>query len=214
LYGKSVDAGQPLDVASIGFFVAAIRKAQYQESPARPQSRGVAHVLRRDRWIDGEEMGERINRQHQVELLVAENGKIAAIALTEPDVCNVAAAASRLANHAGRNVDPGDRANMRRQRAFDPSDPATDVEHHQIQSQQLPFRQSRDDLAGCTVEDIRRAERIERHRGLRRDRDRPIELAVDRGNVFAARRRDVYQPSFGENPDLHEVIRICCCQAN
>jgi hypothetical protein len=179
---------------AIGFLVTAIRKIQDDDGPAWPKDPGgVTQVSSDDLGICGEQIGKRIDRQDQIERPVAEPGEITPVALLEGNIRQISAPPSRLLDHTGRNVDPGDRADLRRQSALDA---ATSVEHGRIGSQKAPFGQTAHDLTGGSVQNIGGAERIERHRRFRRECYCPVELLTDRGNRIAIIGTDVHQPVF------------------
>ena len=63
-------------------------------------------------------------------------------------VCQVARPPSRLVDHVEGDIDGSDHADEWRQGQLYVPDPTTDVEHRQIQTQQVPLGQTRHDLIG------------------------------------------------------------------
>src|SRR5205823_6457448 len=122
---------------------------------------GIGYMPGHDCRTRGDQVRERIDRQHQPETPAGEIAEIGTGTAGEIDVIEPAAAPPRLVNHRRRNIATRNTTNMRRQRPLDPADAAPDVEHFDIAAEKTPFPEPRDDLVGGTLEDFGRAERIE-----------------------------------------------------
>jgi len=105
-------------------------------------------VSYRDLGVGGEHTRDGVYRPDQAELSVAECSEVPAITLVEFYVCQVARPQSHLVDHVGEDIDGSDQADEWRQGQLYAPDPTTDVEHRQIQTQQLPLGQTRHDLTG------------------------------------------------------------------
>src|SRR5437763_3171818 len=97
--------------------------------------------------IGGDKVREGVDGEDQIKTAARKRGESGAVAHREFSVGETNAAPPRLFDHTRRHIDPGYRAQTWCERDFEAADAAADIERGQVRLQELPFVETRHNLA-------------------------------------------------------------------